>query len=80
MKERIEQLLEEVNAFSATSLDEVEQLRIKILGTKGELKSLFKINPDKAIGIALIHEQSIETLEEEGLSLEGFNEHKIFKL
>jgi len=46
----------------------------------GELKSLFKINPDKAIGIALIHEQSIETLEEEGLSLEGFNEHKIFKL
>ncbi|MEN8929517.1 MAG: phenylalanine--tRNA ligase subunit alpha [Flavobacteriales bacterium] len=41
MKERIEQLLEEVNAFSATSLDEVEQLRIKILGTKGELKNLF---------------------------------------
>ena len=46
----------------------------------GELKSLFKINPDKAIGIALIHEQGIETLEEDGLSLEEFNEHKIFKL
>ena len=46
----------------------------------GELKSLFKINPDKAIGIAIIHEQGIETLEEDGLSLEQFTEHKIFKL
>ena len=41
MKEKIEQLLEEVNKFSASTLEEVEQLRIKILGKKGELKSLF---------------------------------------
>ncbi len=41
MKERIEQLLEEVSAYKASKLDEVEQLRIKILGKKGELKELF---------------------------------------
>jgi phenylalanyl-tRNA synthetase alpha chain len=41
MKDRIEQLLEEVSAFKASKLDEVEQLRIKILGKKGELKELF---------------------------------------
>lgn len=41
MKEKIEQLIDEVNKFSASKLEEVEQLRIKILGKKGELKSLF---------------------------------------
>lgn len=41
MKERIEQLLEEVNTFVASKLEEVEQLRIKILGKKGELNELF---------------------------------------
>lgn len=41
MKEKIEQLLEEVHNFSASKPEEVEQLRIKILGKKGELKSLF---------------------------------------
>ncbi len=41
MKEKIEQLIEEVNKFSASKIEEVEQLRIKILGKKGELKSLF---------------------------------------
>lgn len=41
MKEKIEQLLEEVNKFSASKLEEVEQLRIKILGKKGELNDLF---------------------------------------
>ena len=41
MKDRIEQLLEEVSTFKASKLDEVEQLRIKILGKKGELKELF---------------------------------------
>ena len=46
----------------------------------GELKSLVKIKSDKAIGIALIHEQGIKTLQEDGLSLEEFNDHKIFKL
>ena len=41
MKEKIEELLNEVEAFSAKKIDEVEQLRIKILGNKGELKKLF---------------------------------------
>ncbi|MDA9261862.1 phenylalanine--tRNA ligase subunit alpha [Flavobacteriales bacterium] len=41
MKDKIEQLLEEVNKFSATKLEEVEQLRIKILGKKGALNDLF---------------------------------------
>lgn len=41
MKERIEQLLAEVEIFKAEKLEEVEQLRIKILGKKGELKDLF---------------------------------------
>jgi len=41
MKEKIEQLLEEVNKFSASKLEEVEQLRIKILGKKGALNDLF---------------------------------------
>lgn len=41
MKDRIEQLLAEVEAFKAERLEEVEQLRIKILGKKGELNDLF---------------------------------------
>ena len=41
MKGKIEQLLEEVNKFSASKLEEVEQLRIKILGKKGVLNDLF---------------------------------------
>ena len=46
----------------------------------GELKSLVKTESDKAIGIALIHEKGIKTLQEDGLSLEEFNQHKVFKL
>ncbi len=41
MKDRIEQLLAEVETFKAEKLEEVEQLRIKILGKKGELNDLF---------------------------------------
>lgn len=41
MKDRIEQLLAEVEIFKAEKLEEVEQLRIKILGKKGELNDLF---------------------------------------
>ncbi len=41
MKERIEKLLADVEAFKAEKIEEVEQLRIKILGKKGELNELF---------------------------------------
>ncbi len=41
MKDRIEELLVEVEAFKAEKLEEVEQLRIKILGKKGALNELF---------------------------------------
>lgn len=41
MKERIERLKEEINAFKAHNLEEVEVFRIKFLGSKGILKDLF---------------------------------------
>ncbi len=41
MKTRLNELLQEVEIFSAQSLDQVEQFRIKILGSKGILKDLF---------------------------------------
>jgi phenylalanyl-tRNA synthetase alpha chain len=42
MREKIEQLLSEVNGFAAESLDQLEQFRIRILGKKGELTLLFE--------------------------------------
>jgi len=41
MKENIEALIREVEAFDAKSLDELEQFRIKILSKKGSLSLLF---------------------------------------
>lgn len=41
MKENIEALIREVEAFDAKSLDELEQFRIKILSKKGSLSILF---------------------------------------
>lgn len=41
MKDKIIQLLQEVNAFKANSLDELEQFRIQYLGRKGLLQELF---------------------------------------
>lgn len=42
MKERIEQLLKEVEQFSASSIQAVEEFRIKMLGKKGDLTQLFE--------------------------------------
>jgi phenylalanyl-tRNA synthetase alpha chain len=42
MKEKIDQLLEEVRNFQASTMDELEQFRIKMLGKKGELNDLFE--------------------------------------
>ncbi|MEN8187134.1 MAG: phenylalanine--tRNA ligase subunit alpha [Bacteroidota bacterium] len=41
MKDKVKDLLEEVNGFQADSLENVEAFRIKFLGSKGILKDLF---------------------------------------
>ena len=41
MKTKIQQLIEQVNSFSASTLDEAEALRIKYLSKKGEISTLF---------------------------------------
>src|SRR5690554_2806778 len=41
MLEQAKSLLEETKNFSAKSMEEVEAFRIKVLGSKGELKKLF---------------------------------------
>ena len=41
MLDKVTKLIEEVQAFTATNKDEVEQFRIKYLGSKGLLKELF---------------------------------------
>lgn len=41
MKDKINQLIAEVNAFATSSADELEQFRIKFLGRKGLLQELF---------------------------------------
>ena len=43
----------------------------------GILKSLIVQDGEKAIGMALIHENGIDTLEGEGLTLEGISEGRI---
>ncbi|MFT7157647.1 MAG: phenylalanyl-tRNA synthetase alpha chain, partial [Parvicella sp.] len=40
MLNRVEELSQEVTAFNASSLDELEQFRIKMLSKKGEITSL----------------------------------------
>lgn len=62
MLERIEELLKEVETFRAESKEQLEQFRIKMLGTKGEIKALF--NAFKEVDNALKKEvgQSLNTL------------------
>jgi phenylalanyl-tRNA synthetase alpha chain len=42
MKEKIEQYYREINDFTAESLEEIEQFRIKFLGKKGIIPALFE--------------------------------------
>ena len=59
MLDKIKNLLEELNIFSATTLEEVEQFRIKHLSKKGSIAVLFADFKDvpndqkKAVGQAL---------------------------
>ena len=41
MLDKVKELIGDVNAFSATTKEEVEAFRIKYLGSKGLLKGLF---------------------------------------
>ncbi|HFS67150.1 MAG TPA: phenylalanine--tRNA ligase subunit alpha, partial [Flavobacteriia bacterium] len=41
MLDKVNKLIEEVQAFTTDNLDEIEQFRIKYLGSKGILKTLF---------------------------------------
>ena len=42
MLEKVDKLIEEVEAFSTSAAEDVEQFRIKLLGKKGEIKALFE--------------------------------------
>ena len=42
MLEKVDELIKEVDAFQSSSLEEVEQFRIKLLGKKGIVKALFE--------------------------------------
>ncbi|MDR1951362.1 MAG: phenylalanine--tRNA ligase subunit alpha, partial [Bacteroidales bacterium] len=42
MKEKIDHLLDETRCFQASTMDELEQFRVKMLGKKGELNDLFE--------------------------------------
>ena len=44
MLEKIEALLTEIETITATSLDDVEALRIKYLSKKGLIPALMKLN------------------------------------
>jgi len=41
MKDKIEELINQINQFNETSIEKVEDFRIKYLGSKGILKELF---------------------------------------
>ncbi len=67
MKDRIKDLLDEIDNFNADSLDNVEAFRIKFLGSKGILKDLFTnfknvdVCENKDIGQSLNNLRKTET-------------------
>ena len=55
MLNKVEELLEQVDGLEASTKDQVEELRIKYLGSKGLIKGLFadfKSVPNEQIGRA----------------------------
>ncbi len=65
MKQKIQDLLLEIENFNAKSLDEVEKFRIKFLGSKGIIKDLF--NDFKSVDVSLKKEigQALNQLRKE---------------
>lgn len=59
MKDRIEELLNEIESFTASSKEHVEEFRIKILSKKGKVTELFddfkSVAPEmrKEVGVKL---------------------------
>ena len=59
MRDRIEELLNEIETFTASNLQHVEEFRIKLLSKKGKVKELFEefktVAPElrKEVGIKL---------------------------
>jgi len=65
MKQKIQDLLLDIEKFNAKSLDEVEKFRIKFLGSKGIIKDLF--NDFKSVDVSLKKEigQALNQLRKE---------------
>ena len=85
MLDKAKALLEEVKSFQAKSIKEVEDFRIKILGSKGELKKLFadfknvEISEKKEFGKVLneLKESATEKVNELKANLELNSENEI---
>lgn len=86
MKNKIQQLMDEINSLRVSTLDEAEALRIKYLSKKGEITSLFNdfrnvANEDKREVGQLLNElknKAQDKLNElkESLSTSGVSEQK----
>ncbi len=81
MLERAKKLLEETKAFVAKTEAEIEEFRIRVLGSKGELKQLFAefrsipAEQKKEFGLVLneLREKAQEKVEELKAQLQGSN-------
>ncbi len=84
MKDKIKELLSEVEGFKAESKEQLEDFRIKLLGSKGQIKDLFaefKTVPNedkKVVGQAIneLRTKAQEKFDAFKISLEGNTESK----
>jgi len=74
MKDRIQQLLSEINAFKAQNKEELEQFRIKFLGKKGVMGDLF--NEFKNVPGELRKEVGVLLNDLKNKAQEAINDHK----
>jgi phenylalanyl-tRNA synthetase alpha chain len=74
MKDRIQQLLSEINAFKAQNKEELEQFRIKFLGKKGVMGDLF--NEFKNVPGELRKEVGVLLNDLKNKAQEAINNHK----
>jgi phenylalanyl-tRNA synthetase alpha chain len=74
MKDRIQQLLSEINAFKAQNKEELEQFRIKFLGKKGVMGDLF--NEFKNVPGELRKEVGVMLNDLKNRAQETINNHK----
>ncbi len=74
MKDRIQQLLSEINAFKAQNKEELEQFRIKFLGKKGVMGDLF--NEFKNVPSELRKDVGVLLNDLKNKAQEAINNHK----